>query len=158
MHLAGDFDEAEGGVEVVADGVLGESFNLGVRETGGAEMIDGMLDERSAEALVAMGGGDSEIWNVANSGRAVLPGGDIADDLAIVFGHEDTGGIAGDIVVDVPRFAPFPIMAIDQAKMLFDAVVDGNAGKALDGEALEVLKVGRLVKAYSHPLILDFGF
>jgi len=46
MHLSGDFDEAEGRIEVVADRVLSECFDFGVTQASGAEMIQGMLDER----------------------------------------------------------------------------------------------------------------
>jgi hypothetical protein len=33
---------------MVADGVLGEGFDLGVREAGGAEVAQGVLEERAA--------------------------------------------------------------------------------------------------------------
>lgn len=36
MHLPGDFDGVERGGKVFADGVLGEGFDRGLSETGGA--------------------------------------------------------------------------------------------------------------------------
>src|SRR5437868_6787589 len=94
---------------------------------------------------------------MADPGVAVLPRGDIADDLDAVFCDENAIGIAGHIIVDVPCLSPAPIVAVDGAKTLFNAVIDRNAGKPFDREALELLKVGRLVEPYSHSLILDFG-
>ena len=56
MDLPGDLDEAEGRVEAVADGVLGEGFDFGVGQAGGAEVAQGVLDEQAAEAAVAVDG------------------------------------------------------------------------------------------------------
>src|SRR4051794_21076491 len=101
---------------------------------------------------------DGEIRNVANACGAILPGGDIADDLALFVGNENAGRIAGHVFIDVTRLAPTPIMMVDEAKPLFDAVIDGNADEALDGEAFQMFQVGWFVESYLHSLILDFGF
>ena len=135
-----------------------EGFDLGVREAGGAEVIEGVLDERAAQTLIAMAGGDGQVGNVANASGAVLPGGDVADDLAAVFRHKDAGSVAGNVVVNVAGLAPPPIVAIDDAKGLFNAVVDRDAGEAFDCEALQVEKVGGRVRADLHREFLDFRF
>ena len=69
MHLASDFAETEGRIEMVADGVLGDGFNFGVRQAGGAEVIQGVLEKRTAQALIAMKEilTDKELESIAES-------------------------------------------------------------------------------------------
>ena len=45
MDLAGDFEEAERGIQVIADSVLGEGFDFGVGQAGGSEVIEGVLEQ-----------------------------------------------------------------------------------------------------------------
>jgi len=150
VDLAGDFDEAERWVEVIADRVLSQRFDLGVSQAGCAKLIQSVLDELPAEALIPMGGCDGEVGNVTDSGCAVLPGRDVADYLTIIVRHENAGGIAGDVVVDVPGLAPLPIVAVDRSELLVNAVVDGNADEALGGEELQGFQIARLIGANSH--------
>src|SRR5262245_19672975 len=162
MDLAGNLRKAERGVKVVADGVLGEGLDFGVSEAGGAEVTHGVLEECAAQASVTVGGGDGEVGDMAHAGGAVLPGGDVADDLTGVFGHKNTGDVAGDVVVDVAGLAPLPVVAVDRTERFLDAVIDRDALKAFDGETLEVGEVGWDVGADVHEIdfrfrMLDFG-
>jgi hypothetical protein len=54
MDLAGDFDEAERGIEVIANRVLSQSFDFCVRQSRGAEMGECMLDQGPAETLISV--------------------------------------------------------------------------------------------------------
>src|SRR2546421_4561123 len=144
MHLAGNFEEAERWIEVIADGILGERFDFGVAEAGGAEVIEGVLDEHPAQAPVAMRGGDGQVGNVTDAGFAVLPGGDVADNLVVLFGDKNAGRVAGNIFVNVSCLSPPPIMTIDGTKSFFDAVINRDTEEAVGGKALEVFEICRL--------------
>src|SRR5687767_5936536 len=89
VDLPGDFAEAERAVEVVADVVLHQRFDLGVREARAAEVGQGVRDELPTKALPAKAGCDGQVRNVADARLAILPGRDIADDLPLVLGDED---------------------------------------------------------------------
>src|SRR5215471_11549173 len=118
---------------MIADSVLCESLDLGVGEAGSAKVSQSVLEQLPPQALIAERSIDREIGNVADSGLAILPGGDVADNLAVVFRDENAGRFAGHIHVNMPSFAPSPVVAVDRPKSLFNAVVDGDALKAFDG-------------------------
>src|SRR6266567_767644 len=103
-----------------------------------------MLDERAAETLIAMRRRDGQVGNMADASSVVLPSGDVASNLPLVLRDEYARRIAGHIIVDMAGLAPPPVVAIDDSKRFFDAVVDRNTGKALDRKPLKFGNIGGL--------------
>src|SRR5262245_1921982 len=89
---------------------------------------------------------------------AILPGRDIADDLAILFGDKNARRFAGYIVIDMPRLSPPPIMAIDHTKALLDAMIDRYADEPLGRQTLQMFEVARLIRADMHVQVLVLRF
>jgi hypothetical protein len=97
---------------------------------------------------------------VAEAGFGVLPGGDVADDTAVVIGDKDARGLALDIDIDVAGLAPAPIVTVDRSEGGFHTLVDGNAREGLDGDPFQVGQVGGLIGSNVHAdfWVLDFRF
>ena len=50
MDLSRDFDEAAGGIEVLSDRILVESFDSGQGQSGGSEFVECAFDQLPADA------------------------------------------------------------------------------------------------------------
>lgn len=150
VNLASDLAEAERAVEVVADIVLHESFDLGMREAGRAKVGQGVLDQLPAQAVAPILGGDCQVGNVADPHGPVLPCGNVAGDLPIVFGDEDPAWLARRVVVEVPGLAPSPIVAVDRTALALDPLIDRNSVERGNRNRLERWQVVGSVRADEH--------
>src|SRR5262245_56735117 len=97
-----------------------------------------------------------------DTGFAILPGCDVADDLAVIFSDKNARRIASDVNVNMHCLSPSPIVAVDDTELLLDAIVDRNADESFGGEALQMIQIARLIGADMHVCnlrlcILDFG-
>ncbi len=68
------------------------------------------------------------------------------------FGHEDAGGIGGDVFINVTRFAPAPVVSVQDAQRVLDILFERHAAKRFDGELFDgiqiVRPVGRIVMSF----------
>jgi hypothetical protein len=147
MDLAGDFDEAAGGVKMMAGGVLSHGFDHGISQTFTAKVIEHVLDQLPAQTAIAKISRYRKIRNAAFPGLAIESRRDITDDASFSFGDENARRIGSDIFVDVPRLAPTPVVAVKNAQRLLDVLFERYAGKRFDRQLLERFQVSRLASA-----------
>jgi len=127
MDLASNFNKATRGVKVFADLVAGHGFDHRISDTFATQIIQRMLNEPAAQTLASGLGRNSEVGNAGLARIPVQVGGDVTNDLAIGLGHKCAGGIQSDIVVDVPRLSPAPIVAMEYAKPGFHELIERHA-------------------------------
>ena len=137
MDLAGDLAKAERGVEVLADFVLLQCFDLGVRQSAGAEVLQGVFDQLPPEATASSIRFDCEVGDVADPSFAVQPRRDATDNAAVDLCHEDATRIASDIVVQMPSLPPLPVVIVNHSEQPLHPLIDRYAVKRCDGDSLE---------------------
>jgi hypothetical protein len=134
VDLTGDFDEPDGGVQVLADRVLLEGFDFGDGHSSTAEMRKGVLEQSAAQSLTLRVGPDCQIVDPANSCFTIAVHCNVPEDRsgAVVNGNGDLGALEVDVELDVAGLAPRPIAPGNWAKARIDVVVDRNACKGRD--------------------------
>ena len=135
---------------MVADVVLQERFDLGMREASRAKVCQGVLNQLAAEPVTTKAGGNRQVGDVADSRGPVLPGGNVADDLPIVLGDEDAPRLASRVVVEMPGLAPPPVVAIDRPELLLDPLITRDAVERGDGNRLARRQVVGSVGSDEH--------
>jgi hypothetical protein len=139
MNLARDLDEPDRRVEVLADLVLLEGFNLGYGHTRLLKVSQGVLEQSTAEPLATGSSAYDQIMDPADARLDVALHGDVADNFTVLFikGDSQLGSRQVDVAVDVACLPPPPSLAGDWSQPLIDVVIDGNAFKAGDGQVAD---------------------
>jgi hypothetical protein len=147
VSLAGDFHKTAGRVEVLANGILCHGLDYGKGHPFGAEILQRMFDELAAQTAAAKLRGNSKVRDAAFASFAIETSGNVTDKLALGFRYENTCRVRRDIVIDVTRFAPTPIVAVENAKGCFDIFLDGDAPERGDGEPFDCFQVIGAIEA-----------
>jgi len=134
MGLASDFNEAAGRVQVLADGVLRHCFDYRENHFFGSEIIQSVFDELPAQTAASELSDHSQVGNASSAGFAIDTSRDIADHAAVGLSDKNPSWIGSHIFVYVSRFAPAPIMSVENSEMSFDIFFDGHAAKGLNGQ------------------------
>ena len=132
---------------MLAHFIAGHGLDHGVSHTFAAEMVQRVLNEPPAEALSARLCGDGKVWDARLAGSAIDRRGDIANDFPIRFRHECSGGMGGDIVCDMARFSPAPVVTVEETKLAFHNLIKRNPIERFDRDTPQDPQVARLVGA-----------
>jgi len=141
MNLAGDLAETERSVEVLADGILLQRFDLGVSQSVRAKVLQSVFDQLPSKFTASEIGFDREVGDVADSSFAVLPRRNATDDAAVDFCHEDATWITCDIVVQVSSFPPSPVVIVNHTELMLHSLIDRHSVKRGDGDPLQSRQV-----------------
>ena len=108
MHLPADFDEAARRIEMVADFVVGHRFDHRECHPLLTKIVQCVFDELSAQPASPRIRHDGEIRNPSLTTFAIYSSRDVAGDVAVRVGHEESGGGGRDGCGEGPGLAPAP--------------------------------------------------
>ncbi|MFO1046207.1 MAG: hypothetical protein U0941_30895 [Planctomycetaceae bacterium] len=150
MNLSADFDESTRRIQVLADRIVHHRFNHGEGHPLASKVVEGVFDQLPAKATTLHSFIDGKIWNAPLLGFAVQSSGDVADNLPFEFSDENAIRIRGNVFIHMTTFAMSPVMTGQDAKLLFDVLVDRDPLEALDRDASKFVKIMGLPEPDDH--------
>src|SRR5678815_967771 len=147
VHLPGDLDKAACRIQVVANLVVGHGFYHGVGQPFSLEIIQRMFDELPANTAAPRLRNDGQIWDSALACVSFQAGGDISQNPAGLFRDKNSSRVGRDVFINMPGFAPAPVVAMQNAQALFHALIEGEAIEGFDRHPFEFREITGLVQS-----------
>jgi hypothetical protein len=142
VDLTGDLDKSDVAIQVIADFILSQRFNLRVGHSSQTKMMTGLFEQPATPALSAQCGHDHDIRDMTDSRGLIAPGGDITEWLIGGINQcEDPFWIPAEIIVEMTRLAPLPVMPGNDPMDPFDPLINRDTVKGLDRNHLEGGKI-----------------
>ena len=135
MHLTAYFDKTARRIEMVANFVVSHRFDHRECHALLTKIVQCVFDELAAESASARVRRDGEIRNAALAGFAIDACADVSKDPLALQRHKDPGRIRADVVFDIARFAPAPILFMDNSDLFLDALIESQTFKGFNGNA-----------------------
>ena len=141
VDLAPDLDETTGGIEILADDVGGHGLDLGHLQSAFPKVVQGMMDEASAESQSARLLDHGKVWDEARGVYLIDPCGDVAEDHTITLRHEAASWIGGAVFVDVIRLALLPRAAVPDAEPILQHLIQGDTAEGVHSDLSQVVQI-----------------